>query len=253
MVVGGVMDKKKRELERRFFDRLSEDIQKVELPEALDSYTKSAYRILGDLQGKRILDMGCGDGTNTYTMAAKASYVFGIDISLGMLKRAKTFKEDRKNVSFLEMDLEIMGFKDGVFDLIFGSYILHHVDIIYSLREVCRVLKKGGIGVFIENFAFNPIIIFFRRYFTGRFGIPRYGTVSEHPLTHRDLMVAKSLFYRIEIRNPDLNFMKLLDRQIFKYRYPTISNVCNIFDSWIYHSFKGLRKFSYTQILLLQK
>ncbi|OYD14982.1 hypothetical protein CH333_06855 [candidate division WOR-3 bacterium JGI_Cruoil_03_44_89] len=241
------------ELEREFFDELAKSIQMVEFSKTTDSYIRCAFRALGNLREKRVLDVGCGDGKNTYMMAARAGSVFGIDISMGMLKRADTLREGRKNLFILEMDSENMGFREEAFDLIFGGYILHHLDIPPGLSEVYRVLKKGGMGVFIENFAFNPIINFFRENLVGRFGIPRYGTPGEHPLTYRDLKIAKSFFGRVEIRNPDLNFMKLFDRQIFRYRCPIFSRFCGLFDRWMYHSFKGLRKFSYTQVLVMRK
>ena len=242
----------KGELEREFFDGLAKKIETVEPSRVLDIYTRCAFGVLKNLQGKRVLDLGCGDGKSTHPLAEKAESVIGIDISLLMLKQASK-RGKRSNLLLARMVCEDMGFKDECFDIVFGGYILHHLDFSLATKEIYRVLKKGGTGVFVENFAFNPILRFFRKNFTGRFGIPRYGTKDEHPLTYRDVRLAKSLFKRVEIVNPDLNFIKLFDRQIFRYQCPFISRFCELFDKWLWHSFKGLRRFSYTQVMIVRK
>ena len=249
------------EIEEHFFDELARKLEKEykandSLSVERDVFIRCAVDFLGDVRGKSILDLGCGIGDISYFLAKKGSRIFGIDISLGMLNlsskriRENTFEE---KTSFLKMTTEKVGFKDNSFDAIFGGYILHHTEVEPAIREVYRVLKKGGKAAFVENFASNKILVFSRKYLAGRFGIPRYGTITEHPLTSKDIKIIKGLFKKVKIINPDMNFLQLLDRQIFKYHYPFISRFCEYFDRWIYCGFPALRKFSYTQVIVVEK
>lgn len=98
------------------------------------------------------------------------------------------------------MLFESLAFRDMSFDIVFGAYILHHTNLQCSISETARVLKNSGVAIFIENFAFNPIFNFGRKYLTGRFYIPKYGTENEHPLTINDVKNIRKYFKKIEIR-----------------------------------------------------
>src|SRR5882672_5661141 len=89
------------EEEARFFDDLAENLDDSELfldPLALERYSRPdlrkrfnkefRYRILGQLAGKTLLDVGCGDGLNAVTFAKMGARVTGLDISPGAIQVA---------------------------------------------------------------------------------------------------------------------------------------------------------------------
>src|SRR3546814_9362268 len=78
------------------------------------------------------------------------------------------------------MNAEAMTFPDDSFDLVFGSGIIHHLDIDRAFGEIARVLRPGGRAVFIEPLGLNPAIELYRRF------TPSARTPAEHPLLRRD-------------------------------------------------------------------
>ncbi len=248
-------------IEEQFSDELAKKIEEeCKINDILsitrDVFIKCAINSLGNAKGKLTLDLGCGKGDISYFFAKEGSTIVGIDISLGMLNlSSKRIRENgfEKKSHFSKMITEKLGFKNQSFDAVFGGYILHHIEIESTIKEIYRVLKKGGKAVFVENFANNKILSFSRKYLAGRFGIPRYGTITEHPLTSKDIEIMRNLFGKVKIINPDMNFIQLFDRQIFKYKCPFISRVCEFFDKCIYCNFSALRKFSYTQVIIVEK
>lgn len=58
---------------------------------------------------------------------------------------------------FCEMDAHKLDFADASFDMVFGVAILHHLDFALAMREIHRVLRKGGKIVFMEPLRHNPV------------------------------------------------------------------------------------------------
>lgn len=111
----------------------------------------STLELLGNVKGKKILDFGCGTGIYAKLLTSKGAKVKGFDISPEMIKIAKT--ENPK------LDLKIgTGNKipfDEKFDIVLASLVVHYFsDWNKMLREIKRVLKKGGIFVFSTG---NPV------------------------------------------------------------------------------------------------
>src|SRR3546814_18316951 len=77
------------------------------------------------------------------------------------------------------MNAEAMTFPDDSFDLVFGSGIIHHLDIDRASGEIARVLRPGGRAVFIEPLGLNPAIALYRRF------PPRALTPHDPPLLRR--------------------------------------------------------------------
>jgi ubiquinone/menaquinone biosynthesis C-methylase UbiE len=107
----------------------------------------------------RILDVGCGPGTITTSLAKYASEgsITGIDISVAVLQKAKAVAieanvstEGPGSVAFHEGNiLEGLSYPDNTFDIIYSSQLLGHLpppDLpIQALVEMRRLLKQGGI------------------------------------------------------------------------------------------------------------
>ncbi|MCX8081178.1 MAG: class I SAM-dependent methyltransferase [Bacteroidia bacterium] len=102
------------------------------------------------------LEIGCGSGlfTNKVYDRTKAKIV-AIDISPDLLELAK---ERNLPVEFRVENAMQTSFDDEVFDVVFGSSVIHHLDIEKSIKEIYRVLKKGGRMIFAEPNMLNPQI-----------------------------------------------------------------------------------------------
>lgn len=97
----------------------------------------------------RVLDAGCGNGRNLAPIARKCGEIYGIDSSFGMLKfaRERLLGEGIKNGCVLKGSVTNLPFRDGFFDAIYCSAVLHHLpegQRQTALREFCRVLRDGG-------------------------------------------------------------------------------------------------------------
>ncbi|MBC8175639.1 MAG: methyltransferase domain-containing protein [Candidatus Marinimicrobia bacterium] len=94
-------------------------------------------------QPTRVLDVGCGTGKQLSLLPDDVDAV-GIDISEGMLERAKTQAGGRCQWG----DATSIPFEDGEFDLVISQFALHEKDITTinaELEEVRRVLKPTGV------------------------------------------------------------------------------------------------------------
>jgi SAM-dependent methyltransferase len=132
--------------------------------------------------GADILEYGCAYGDNALRLAATARSVTGIDISDVAIEkgRARARQRGLANVRLEAMNAEAMDFPDASFDLVFGSGIIHHLDIDRAFAEIARVLRPGGRAVFVEPLGLNPLIEIYRRL------TPNARTPDEHPLLRRD-------------------------------------------------------------------
>lgn len=93
---------------------------------------------------ERVLDLGCGDGVLTSSIAdlLPQGEAIGIDASQGMIAVARD--KERPNLRFLLLDIDALDFADE-FDLVFSNAALHWVtDHHRLLRNVCRALRAEG-------------------------------------------------------------------------------------------------------------
>ena len=105
--------------------------------------------MLPDLQGLRIVDLGCGFGWFCrWAREVGATSVHGLDVSEKMLGRAREMTSDPAIV-YTRTDLESLSLTQGAFDLAYSSLALHYVENLRGLFEqVHRGLVPGGRFVF---------------------------------------------------------------------------------------------------------
>jgi SAM-dependent methyltransferase len=188
------LDRERKQAERQFHDaRFEHDVRGAvdkfyAVTETSVTHLREAVR--SRCADKDLLEFGCGPKPHALTLAPYAASVTGIDISAVAARRAR--KEAERacvgNVRFLVMDAEQMDFSDNSFDVVFGSSILHHLDLKRSLAEIARVVRPGGAAIFLEPMGHNPAINAYRRL------TPHLRTRDEHPLTLADLETAKRFF-----------------------------------------------------------
>ncbi|HEV2396671.1 MAG TPA: class I SAM-dependent methyltransferase [Candidatus Sulfotelmatobacter sp.] len=157
-----------------------------------------AIEQFGGLRGKRILDVGIGDGFSSALMARAGAQVSGIDVSPAALARAQTLAERYSiDLDLQEMPGEDLRYEDEAFDGILCISAYHHMDQNRAAREFARVLKAGGRLVMIDPLATNPPAWLYRR--TGRL-FRRESTSDETPLRVRDLRTLQKHFDTVEWR-----------------------------------------------------
>jgi ubiquinone/menaquinone biosynthesis C-methylase UbiE len=111
----------------------------------------------GDLCPDRIaLELGCGTGIFLEKVARSGARIAGLDLSEHLLTRARARLTGAPKVVLHRGNAEEMPYADSSFDAVYGSSVLHHLDLDRALAEVFRVLRPGGRCVFAEPNILNP-------------------------------------------------------------------------------------------------
>jgi SAM-dependent methyltransferase len=104
--------------------------------------------LLGEVSGKRVLDIACGHGPITRELARRGGLVTGVDISANLLDIARAAEgSERCSITYLQQDITSAGALAGEsFDVISCNQGLADVDDLGgALRTVSRVLRPGGL------------------------------------------------------------------------------------------------------------
>lgn len=98
-----------------------------------------------ELAGRDVVEVGCGTGRNTAWLAARAAGVVGLDLSDGMLRRARE-RVGSPAVRLLRHDVRTpWPLADAVADLVVAMLVLEHVERLAPVfREAARVLRPDG-------------------------------------------------------------------------------------------------------------
>ncbi|BDI30162.1 methyltransferase [Capsulimonas corticalis] len=119
-----------------------------------------AFRaMLPDLQGQRVLDLGCGFGWHCrYARQQGAASVVGVDISEKMLARAREMTEDPA-IQYIQAAIEDIDFPAESFDVAISSLAIHYVE---RFDLVCRAVRQcltvgGAFVLSVEHPTFTAV------------------------------------------------------------------------------------------------
>jgi 2-polyprenyl-3-methyl-5-hydroxy-6-metoxy-1,4-benzoquinol methylase len=151
---------------------------------------------MGELKGKRLLDVGSGLGESSVYFALQGARVTMADISPGMVQTgheiAKKYGVEVEGIISSAEELDVPA---ESYDLVYIANTIHHVqDRELLFRKIHRVLKPGGRFFSFDPIAYNPVINVYRRMATA------VRTEDESPLTARDLKLARKYFPDVQHR-----------------------------------------------------
>ena len=102
-----------------------------------------------------IVDIGCGTGNSTEICTDYADKVIGIEPSEDMLKKAR--EKENSKLTFLKGYGNNTGLESNIADIVICSQAFHWMEPDSTIKEVSRILKKGGIFAVIDADTF-PVI-----------------------------------------------------------------------------------------------
>ena len=131
------------------------------------------------LEGRRMLDIGCGVGAFVRRLADLSAHVYGVDIDGERVRRGAQALGPAEGGGLAVAVSESLPFQDGAFDLVLLHEVLEHVrDDALTLREACRVTRPGGnVVVFCPNrlYPFETHGVFLgKRYVFGNIPLVNY-------------------------------------------------------------------------------
>ena len=191
MIPEKVLDK-----EKTFHDQWAStiDVEGIKVKDYFEACTAPENRFiiqqLGNIKGKRILDLGCGAGENSVYFAKRGAVCVAADYSPGMVEVAlQLATANQVEIEGCTENAIALSFPDNSFDIVYASNLLHHLpDPQAAIKEMCRVLKPGGKACFWDPLKHNPVINVYRRIATS------VRTEDEQPLDINIVNFVKSLF-----------------------------------------------------------
>ena len=107
-------------------------------------------------RGRRVLEVGCGTGSQTLSLAANSpqAQITSVDVSEPSVRAAKERVEAAgyRNVTFHRADLFDLPFENGSFDDLFVCFVLEHLsDPVEALKKMRPVLRSGGTVTVFEG------------------------------------------------------------------------------------------------------
>lgn len=148
---------------------------------------------LGELRGKRILDLGCGAGEGAVWFAKQGAEVVACDLSPKFLELVQALASVHSTTLVTHVaDADSIGLDADSFDIVYAGNLLHHVDIARTLDQIYYVLKPGGILVSWDPLKHNPLIKIYRRMAT------EVRTIDEHPLSVAQLSEFRKRFSNVQ-------------------------------------------------------
>ena len=120
-----------------------------------DRRARMAIQAIPVSEGKRVLEIGCGNGEFSRRFLNTGAEVHCVDISAKLIALLKT-KYSGSNLAFEIANVEHLQYPDGYFDGVIGNGVLHHLNLDVCLGEIYRVLREQGRIFLVEPNMLNP-------------------------------------------------------------------------------------------------
>jgi 2-polyprenyl-3-methyl-5-hydroxy-6-metoxy-1,4-benzoquinol methylase len=172
-------------------------LEKISVREAFEAPTapenRCILKMMGDLHGKRVLDVGAGLGESSVYFALQGAKVTATDLSPQMVETAvRLGKFHNVEIEGQVTAGESLDVPAGTYDFVYVANTIHHVTNKRSLFEqIHKALKPGGKFFSWDPLAYNPVINVYRRMATG------VRTEDEAPLTFADVELARQYFSNV--------------------------------------------------------
>lgn len=197
----GRNDLARKAAEETFHDdwAASEDVESIDVRKRNEACSapemRHVRRVLGDLRGKSLLDVGCGLGEACVYFALEGATVTATDVSPGMCDITRRLAL----ANSVELETHVSAAEDlhlgnRQFDVIHTANTLHHVNIAETMDRLLPHLRPNGCFVSWDPVGYNPLINVYRRIAT------EVRTPDEHPLRLRDVRLISSRFETCEVR-----------------------------------------------------
>jgi SAM-dependent methyltransferase len=135
----------------RQYDAMAAEYAADNAESAFNAYYErpAMVSLLGDVSGRRVLEVGCGAGPLTAWMVDRGALVTAMDVSPGMVRLARARLGERAAIFVADLQAPLSFAADSTVDLVVASLVMHYVEDWASvLREFHRVLAPDGTVVF---------------------------------------------------------------------------------------------------------
>ncbi len=104
-----------------------------------------AFYLLGNVQGKVVLDLGCGSGETLIPLIRRGASLIGIDLSPDLIAIARRrLSDERLSATTYVGSAYETNLSNNSVDVIFCMSLIHHLDIATVREEMRRILRPGG-------------------------------------------------------------------------------------------------------------
>jgi SAM-dependent methyltransferase len=189
-----------RETEFHDLWALSTPLDQVAVHEAFEAPTavenRAILELMGDLRGRRLLDVGAGLGESSVYFALRGAEVTAVDISPGMVRCAVALGQlHGVKIDGVVQSGEELNVPANYYDIVYVANTIHHVtDKDRLFGQIRQALKPGGRFFSFDPLAYNPVIEIYRRMAT------KVRTEDEAPLTFADVDRAGKYFAGMQHR-----------------------------------------------------
>lgn len=167
---------------------------------------------LGEINGKTVADIGCGQGYISLLLWSLGAKIYSIDVSKEALKQTKSLSKYNKNFTpnLCCGDITLLPILDETFDVICCFEVLEHLrNDKRAVEEIVRVAKRGGIIAFSLPFCAN--VTNGKRAFS-RYKQYSYAALKDLFSSNNDLCLERVIFWRF----PVMEFLDIIKvRKIF--------------------------------------
>lgn len=156
------------------------------------------FKSLGNLEGRTVLDFGCGEGQLAVQMALLGARVVGVDISpdlIDLARRRAELDHVADRAQFQVSDILESPPAQGIFDFVVCTDALHHVDLAHVMPILCRCLKPGGTLIAKEPVSLSRLFQAVR----DRLPIEAVASPGDRQLLNEDLAEISKPFRKSEI------------------------------------------------------